>query len=201
MPDIQYTGAFPADNKSVTSLILVNLLPLFGVLFLKWDLASIIFYFWLENVVLGIINVFKLAIISPASKQKLGGIIEKVFLICFFIFHYGGFTAGHGFVILQVFGRPQANIKELIYIALSMFLSHGISFVYNFVGKEEYKKTTISAQMLQPYARIMIVHFTVLIGGLLGLMFKQQLFPLLVLITGKTFADVRMHLREHQKLQ
>jgi uncharacterized protein DUF6498 len=38
---------------SILSLIAVNMIPLFGVLFFGWSLFSIMFFSWIENGIIG----------------------------------------------------------------------------------------------------------------------------------------------------
>ena len=53
---------FTDFRASSIVLIVANLLPLLGVIFLDWDAFSIVALYWVENVVLGLINVLKLIV-------------------------------------------------------------------------------------------------------------------------------------------
>ena len=55
-------------SLSGLALIGANLVPLAGVLFLGWDLASVIVLFWAESAVIGFYTALKMAIVG-----KLGG--------------------------------------------------------------------------------------------------------------------------------
>lgn len=46
---------------TATLLVLANLLPLLGVLMLGWDVASLLYAYWLESAVVGFFNVFRIA--------------------------------------------------------------------------------------------------------------------------------------------
>jgi hypothetical protein len=112
---------FSRYKASALALIASNLLPLFGVLFLSWDTFEIVVLYWIENVVIGAINVLKMATCRPnpaeldrtqfASEddyQQFRKIVSgrqhaasKLFFIPFFMFHYGLFCFVHGeFVVL-----------------------------------------------------------------------------------------------------
>ena len=54
-------------TPSVLLLIVANLVPLYGVFFLDWQIFPILLLFWMENVVVGIFNVFKMLVASPAK--------------------------------------------------------------------------------------------------------------------------------------
>ena len=66
-------------SKSIAFLVLANLIPLFGVLYLGWSLMLIMILFWLENIVVGFYTIVKMKRsemaenISPRLLQKLRG--------------------------------------------------------------------------------------------------------------------------------
>ncbi len=78
----------------IVALLAANTIPLFGVLFLGWDAFYIVLLYWTENLVIGFYNVLKMVFAAvPHPVAHMG----KLFIIPFFIVHYGGFTAVHGF--------------------------------------------------------------------------------------------------------
>lgn len=79
----------------------------------------------------------------------------------------------------------------------ALLISHGLSFAINFIGKKEYKKTDIGRQMFTPYARIVLIHLTILFGGGISLVFQTPVFALVILIVLKTLLDITVHAREH----
>ena len=81
----------------VLALLAANAVPLFGVVFLGWDAFYVVMLYWAENVVIGFYNVLKIALAAAPHPAAHAG---KLFLIPFFMVHYGGFTAVHGFFVL-----------------------------------------------------------------------------------------------------
>ena len=196
--------------NSIISLIAVNLFPVYGVLFLGWDVFVVMLLFWSENVILGIYNVFKMITCDPEEKTSW---ITKLFMIPFFIVHYGGFTFGHGVFVISIFGEqifqnttgPRLDVllqiiheNNLIFAMLAIFLSHGYSFITNYLGKGEYRKYTIATLMMQPYSRVIILHITLIIGAFLIFMFKSTTAFLLLFIFLKIGMDLRAHLKERK---
>jgi len=131
-------------NFSSVSLIISNCVPLFGVLFLGWNLFNILLLYWLESAVIGFFTILKMA--------RVGG-WTNIFMIPFFVFHFGAFMAGHFIFIAAFFGAshfgPNFELPVLQVLVnnslgttafglLSIFISHGISFLVNFIGKKEY---------------------------------------------------------------
>lgn len=196
-------------TPSVLLLVAANLVPLGGVLFLHWEVFPILLVFWMENVVVGVFNVFKMVLASPAAPVTW---LAKVVAIPFFCFHYGIFTAVHGIFVLAFFGSEYlSNIwdetslfqaigdLQLIWAFVALLLSHFISFAMNYIGKGEYKQANLNGLMNQPYSRVLLLHVTIILGAFLVDFLGSPVYALLVLILLKTFIDVQAHLREHKK--
>jgi hypothetical protein len=206
------------------ALLAANSIPLFGVLFLGWDAFYIVLLYWTENIVIGFYNVLKMVFAAvPHPIAHLG----KLFLIPFFIVHYGVFTAIHGFFVLALFHKEQSppmggtdwpcflvfvqmlfNVIRYIYsvippqvrlAVLALFISHGVSFVQNYLLKGEYTTAKPDKLMGGPYGRVVVMHISILAGGFLT-MAAGSPAPLLVVLIGlKTILDVNLHNREHKK--
>jgi hypothetical protein len=101
-------GSADLKKVSVIALILANLPPIMGVLFLGWQVFPILFLFWMENVIIGASNVLKMIICSPGDERQSAA---KVFMIPFFCVHYGIFTAVHGIFVIFMFGMLGGFIK------------------------------------------------------------------------------------------
>ena len=213
-------------DLSVIALLAANTIPLFGVLFLKWDAFFIVLLYWSENLIIGFYNILKI-IFSRVSHPSVH--LGKLFLIPFFIIHYGGFTAGHGLFLLAFFKEDVAknvlesfkwpfilvflelliNVVKQIYLiipsemkiaVLSLFISHGVSFIYNYLLKGEYANPNKNL-MAGPYGRVILMHITILGGGFLAMSMGSPAAILLILVILKTIVDVILHLRGHKKAQ
>ncbi len=84
---------------------------------------------------------------------------------------------------------------------LGVCLSHGISFFYNFIGKQEFRRSTPEKQMMAPYGRIILMHLTNIFGGWLILALGAPILALVLVIVLKVASDVRAHEKEHAALQ
>jgi len=207
------------------ALIAMNLTPLFGVLVLGWDVGTIILLYWLENVVIGFLNIPKImssrgelprsgsAAIqneSPLSdaqpRPPLGGLI---FLSVFFSIHYGLFCFGHYSFIESTFkSLPSlADIPSalfggfLFWSLLGLTLSHIVSMFVNFYGKGEYLTRSPNTQMFMPYTRIVVLHAVIVFGGVLAVMFQEGLGMLILLVAIKTCVDLAAHQVEHSDVK
>jgi hypothetical protein len=194
---------------SVIILILTNLVPIYGVLFMDWQVFPIMFLFWIENLIIGVSNVFKMVLSSPGNA---GQWVAKAFMIPFFCVHYGIFTLVHGIFILVMFGGfieqgdPALSLSDIFGIlvnlqlgwaVLALIISHTVSFVVNYIGNGEYKKSSLAQLMQQPYGRVVILHVTILFGGFLVTLLGSPVIGLILLIVLKTFIDIKTHLKQH----
>ena len=188
---------------SALSLILANMVPVVGVLFWHWSVASIMVLYWFESLVVGIFNVLKMhrAEGGIAAKLTLNGVpakdVVKTGLICFFLIHYGFFMLGHGIFVLVLFYPWHVPIGTLLSAIFSLVLSHGISYRTNFIGRGEYKTLSVSQLLLAPYGRIFVMHFTIVLGAFFIIRSGENIGALLIMIAVKTVIDLFSHFREH----
>ncbi len=183
-------------TPSILFLTAANLIPLIGVFLFGWTVLDILLLYWVENVIIGVLNI-------PKMWMCQGNPFGKVFNSVFFSFHFGMFCFGHGAIIADIFGDG-ADLKTLVlktailWTAASFLLSHAFSFLLNFIGKGEYKTRDMQTQMFLPYGRIVLMHIVVLVGGLLVQELGSPIYALLVLIGLKTAMDIGAHRLEHK---
>jgi len=196
-------------TPSLLALLLANAVPVIGVLFLGWTVFPLLLLYWLENVIVGGFNVAKMLLARPAEPIYWAG---KLFLIPFFIVHFGGFTFVHGVLLVAFFGPkglqpfdlltavPAAiRTNQLGWGLLSLVASHGFSFFWNYLKNGEYQRASLQTLMGQPYGRIVVLHLTVLFGGWVVMLLGSPVGALVVLVGLKTAADLRAHLAERKK--
>jgi Family of unknown function (DUF6498) len=198
-------------TPSAFVLIAANLSVLYGVLALGWDVFPVVFLFWLENVIVGLINILKFLALKPADAF---GWIAKIFIIPFFSIHYGMFCMVHGIFVMGLFGEafqagaafPDENafLAAIVQYKLGWAIavlagSHLFSFFWNFIHKCERNRSDIKTLMGQPYARIVVLHLTILGTAFLMIAFKTPMVGMLLLVALKTGVDVKAHMRERKK--
>jgi hypothetical protein len=202
---------------SLTALILVNLVPLAGVLWFGWRMFDVLVLFWMETVVIGAINLLRMGVRLFGARELKG-----VVLIPFFTVHYFGFCAGHGLILMLLFGPPgtglgpaqslgTAGIVEIILALLieptlrwglaAIAASHLFSFLANFLWGGEWRRTSIDALMAAPYGRIMLTHVVLVIGAVILAAIRQPIYALVLLVALKILVDASAHLRERRKLE
>ena len=151
----------------------------------------------------------KLLFAQPREPAYWAG---KVFLIPFFVVHFGGFTYMHGVLVVALLGPKGTNAFDILgtipgvirenhlgWAGASLVLSHGLSFFWNYIKSGEYQRASLNALMMQPYGRVFVLHFTVLFGGWIVMLLGSPLLALVLLVVLKTAADMRAHTAERRK--
>jgi hypothetical protein len=188
---------------SMLALVAANLVPLFGVLFGGWKLNEVMVLFWAESAVIGFYTLLKMAVV---------GRWWALFAGVFFAGHFGGFMSMHFLFIYELFvrgsnarGADPGALEALTHVftplwpaLLALFVSHGISFVLNFLGRCEYRHTTVARLMAAPYGRIVVMQVTLILGGWVVMLLKDPLSALVLLIALKVAADLRAHYGERR---
>lgn len=82
--------------------------------------------------------------------------------------------------------------------AAALFLSHGASFLFNYIGNDEFQRTSAPRQMTAAYGRVIVLHLTILFGGFVVAFLGAPIGALLILVAGKAILDLGLHRREHR---
>jgi hypothetical protein len=232
-----------ATSTTTSALILVafNLVPLVGVMFWGWNVATLLVLYWVENGIVGILNVPKMLLargpVAPGEGELRingRGSTSNVGLVIFFLVHYGLFWVVHGVFVfgltafaafngggfgdgsiqplvpdgvgglmpgsVDVFPRVGARGPDMTAVAwgaLGLAISHGASFVFNYLGRREYLRVSPGRQMFAPYGRLVILHLAIILGAFISIAIGSPIGALIVLVILKTIVDLTLHLREH----
>jgi hypothetical protein len=83
----------------------------------------------------------------------------------------------------------------------ALVVSHGISFVTNYLGAGEYRNADPAVLMGQPYARVVVQHVTIIFGGVLLMALGSPRPGLVLLVVLKIGMDLVAHERERITLR
>ena len=200
---------------AVVALLVANLIPLIGVLFFGWSVWNILVIYWLENGIVGVINVLKMSVatgdeVTPGVTFMVNGrpatSATKMGLIPFFIVHYGIFWFVHGIFVLTLpafFSLMSddgmtLDLGPVVFAALGLAISHGLSFWWNFLHGGEYRRTAAAALMFAPYKRLVALHITIIFGAFAVMFTGAPAAAVAVLVAIKTAIDLGLHLAEHR---
>ena len=155
---------------------------------------------------------FSIAVLVAGETESM---TEGLFLPLFFLVHYGGFMLGHFMVLFAMYSTKVEEagllaepadlygmiIERLNWVAIvALFVSHGWSFIENYLGRKEYESLTPGQAMALPYRRMMITHVALIVGGFFLIEKGQPLAGLVLLIAMKIVLDVIFHRQEHRRL-
>ncbi len=188
---------------SAIALILANLVPLAGVLLFGWRVFDVLMLYWVENVIIGVVNLMRMAVCSDGKKW---------FLMLFFAAHYGLFCFGHLMAVTGLFGDSVDGLSYFsgeasgewrrapLWIAvLSIAASHLFSFFSNFIGGGEFRRTAANELMQRPYGRIVVLHVAIIMGAALVQWLGSPVGMLIALVMAKIALDLRLHLSERDR--
>jgi len=199
------------EEKPASAAVLVaaNLVPLAGVLLWGWDAFALILLFWMENVVVGVFFILRMLLADPRDPALWAA---KLFMVPFFCFHYGMFTAIHGLFVFALFGGKRYEVPGLqvlepaaraasdlgLWLPLAVLVgSHLFSFVYNYLWRGEFQRVELRKLMTAPYQRIVVLHIAIILGGFGVAALGSPVWALVVLLAVKIGLDWKAHLKEH----
>jgi hypothetical protein len=194
-------------------IVLSNAIPVAGVVFWGWPAFSLLLFYWIETVVIGGFNLLKLAISGFTKPRPLPAL--TVFLVPFFCFHYGLFCFVHGTFVIAMFsvagafqdasggssGMPGlvATVWRVIETDADMRMSVlsfvGVQagfFAIVWLGGGQWRKVNPLAQMMEPYGRILVMHFTIFAATIPVLLLGQGVFAVLALAVMKGCLELGM---------
>ncbi len=190
-------------------LILVNLIPVYGVWFEGCNASQIFLVYCLETIIIGILNVLKMTFVTLFIKSKdewrnngFTTLQTGWLFIFFFIFHYGIFVFIQTQIFFDVSGLIKSNSVFGNYTAIPNALGnegklllpifviyYSLQDFYNFFFAGEYKTISLNSLMFRPYGRIIIQQFVVIAGSMFLTFGAGKIF-ILILATVKIFFEV-----------
>jgi Zn-dependent protease with chaperone function len=208
------------DRLPLKALLVANLLPIPGVLFFGWDVASLLLFYWIENLVIGFYTALRMLRAGGA------GAIPQM---AFFLFHYGAFCGAHGVFLvgfLQIGGggvlpfggdewwgpliflqlligalaKASAAMPSFFWLPLiGLLASHGFSWYAHHVIGDEDRGRKAEQIMFDPYPRMVVLHVAIIFGGMAIIALGSPLPMLVLLIALKVGVDVGLHRRAHAR--
>lgn len=199
-----------ADRVALTALVAANIVPMGLALIFGWDIGDVVMFYWWENIVIGVYSILRIAMASGGGRE-MG--LSRFFVVPFFTFHYFFFCFIH-VIFLRLFfegDKPFGNsplidspgdlldiLPEAGFVGLiALLISHGMSFVKNYLGAGEYKTAIPVFEMFRPYGRIVVMHICILLGGFAIHLLGSPMPMIILLMIGKTILDLISHSIAH----
>lgn len=201
----------------VATVLLMNIVPVIGVIGAGWHPVLVFVFYALETVVAGIFNIPKLWLSARAhpGSQIMVNDKKQVFsglgLSAFFLFHYGFFV----FVQMTLFfGALQLKSSTFNGITLddgvfsawtnlyrlagpemgiilgTMGFSYLVHFIHDYLIGDKATRMPPGKQMAEPYIRIFIQQFVVIFFGFIAILQAGSLGLLIIFVIVKSVADI-----------
>jgi len=204
----------PDRPRSAAVLVVANLVPLVGAVLLGWNVGAIVVLYWFESVIVGILNVPKMALAKGGlatsdASTAISTIVNKVVAIPFFVFHYGVFLLLSGVAALYLAtaaggSQPPTNFSPRAYFALldlpvtglilaavGLLVSHLVSF-NDFLIDREYAGIDPTVQMFAPYPRVAILLAAALASGSVVALMGSPVWAVASFVVGKILLELRL---------
>lgn len=222
---------YRATRFGLWALVFANLLVGLQAALRGWGYYEALLVYWLEAIVIGGYNVLRLLVVGMLSDRPLGALSRWVgfssgasrlmftlFGTGFFVFKFAAFALAVGVLVIALpaalpppGGGGGAEVAEGVRaagpgVAIAvgfLLLSHGYSFVHNFLMNREYASLSIVGLIFYPYARMILVALVLGLGFVVA-----QALPavaattafVVALVLVKLAADGATHRFEHQRL-
>jgi hypothetical protein len=188
------------SHPLVLAGLVIDLLPIYGVIAWGWNAVPLVMLYWMENVVAGVMTIPRL-VISGASYGGFG-MLAGLGLSLFFTFHYGLFCLVHGTFLVafasisnpeslstapfaDVFGIFQFGLNSGLHVDWMIYIIAAFQvlvFLWEFIIKGEWKNTNPMAEMFAPYSRIIVLHIGIFVGAAALFLLGQPMVGVLALI-------------------
>jgi Family of unknown function (DUF6498) len=190
-------------------LIVVNLIPLYGVWFKGWDAKQLFIVYGMETVIIGMANVVKMAAVTIFVKPKdvwenngSSSLQSGWLFIVFFIFHYGFFVFVQTQLFFSITGLKTsgalimnyANIPALLgdngKLILLLFMAYYmVQNISGFFVSGNYKTISMGKLLFEPYIRIFVQQLVVIVGSFFLLWGAGKIF-MLIFVLAKIFFEL-----------
>lgn len=201
-------------SPAAVGALLINLAPLAGVLAWGWKGGALVVLYWLENIVVGVVNVARMASSGVANGPI--GLGAAVLTIPFFCVHFGMFCLVHGMFVLLLFANvtptndlnPFKLIGSALTVAPHMAAVIGMIaiwkvalFVTRFIGGGEFRRTNPAELMMAPYGRVVFIHIAIFAGAFALAALGQPILGVIALVAVKTAYDVLAEANDDRRRQ
>lgn len=219
-----------ADGRRVTAAILVcvNLGVAVAALTQRYGYADLLLLYWAETVVIGLFAIPKLLIVAifgdriddlegarRAGKRAAAVAVMLVFGAAAFallvmllqlaiVVLPSSLARADRLAGLVVPRGPRTGNVRLEAAVIALALSHGASFVVNFIGGREFRGGSLLTLVLQPFRRTVAIAAVIALGlavafTLPGL--SRSTWFALATVALKIWADLHAHLAERRHFQ
>ncbi|MEO0466690.1 MAG: DUF6498-containing protein [Pseudomonadota bacterium] len=199
------------------AFLITDLLPVISVLLFGWGAIPLVFLYWLENVVIGVVTIARMLAVGALNKDE--SLPGAAGMSVFFTVHYGMFCFVHG-VFLVMFaamsvgdmdgghvGSPASVLGFAIGVTETMglfialiFGVNALAFINDYIVGREAGDSTVQAEMMSPYGRIVVLHIGIFAGAGALIALGEPMVGVLALILLRVIWGVFLSVRRRLRL-
>jgi hypothetical protein len=192
-------SAPPRDHEYL-GLLGSNLLVLILAIWQDWPVSVLIWPFWLQSVVIGVLHVHRMLALRDFSTEGLTANGQPVpeteagkrSTAWFFAFHYGGFHAGY-LLFLSGMAPVPAGEWRWVLIGGAAFAIGQVLEQRSVLARDASGRPNLGFLMFMPYLRVVPMHLAIILGA------TQSGTPALIgFVALKTLADLGMAAAERR---
>jgi len=193
-------------------LVLLNALPVYGVLQWGWKSFDLIFLYWLENLFIGLFMIIRMLVRPYSHAVEL---FMPLVLVPFFTLHYGMFCFVHGQFIVSMFGKnlepqlagmslaqlimPLIESRHLFWPLMGLLTYQVLDWIRD-VSQRGLGSDGVMVLTTAPYRRIAVLHITIIGSGFAMAILKEPLAGLILLIVFKSGMDIYNWSKDERKV-
>ncbi len=171
------------------------------------DPLAVIMIYFLETIIIGLDHFFKMCFVYLNSQAQLKLNQKSSSLkIGFFLMHYMFFVAVPSIFVFAIFSFSDSAIKDpldilynfeyvlslkgIYYGLITMFIMYSLQTYFGFVRTKIYNSYTLDKLLFQPYVRIFIQQFTVIVGMFFAVVSASGTIVAILLIIFRLIVDL-----------
>lgn len=179
-------------------------------LLLKGEVTAltILIAYFLETIIIGVVYAFKMysIISSDNEKQREKQGFANYSIILFFLVHYGFFIAIQLIFVFAFLEMSDEGIQEAFHlienltyvlslkgmslVLLSIVIYNLADYLLNFILPKKYETNSINKTFAEPYVRIIIQQFSVILGAFFMMFSQGVIFVAILLITIRSYMEL-----------
>lgn len=194
-------------NKQ-NSFVWFNAVSLLYLLIIgKVDSITVVTAYFLETVIIGIVYVFKMYNIIAFDNNKENNPSRANYsLILFFLAHFSFFIVIQLIFVFAFLSIKDYNIKEafnilenihyvlsykgMTFVLISITAYNFADYILNFMLPKKYETSSLNQIFTEPYVRIFVQQFTVIISGFFIIFSSGILVVAIILIIFRTLIEL-----------
>ena len=170
----------------VAWVIAMNAIPVFAVMVFGWQALPLLLFYWIDNVIVGVLNAFKIVAAGVAGVKAHPLMIA--FMTVLFVVHYGVFCLLPAVALFATFmigdliqGGAKLGIgpadflaragltfdvgSELLWGSVLLLAVRLGEFFGVWVRRRQWQQVEPGKQMFEPYGRLVVLHLTLVVAA------------------------------------